>query len=176
MKDEYVVLVDELDNELGTMEKMSAHRQAALHRAISIFLFNSKGELLLQQRAQDKYHSGGLWTNTCCSHPRWKEEVKSAAVRRLKEEMGMQTELQYLSQIIYKAELNNGLHESELDHVFIGFSDELPLINPVEVADYKYMGIAEVEEWMKKEPGQFTEWFKILFKKVVTEARWKKLL
>ncbi len=135
---ENVILVDSADNAPGTMEKMEAHRQGALHRAFSIFLFNSRGQLLLQQRAMEKYHSGGLWTNTCCGHPRPGEETLEAGKRRLIEETGIATELDALFSFVYRHEFANGLAEYEYDHVLIGFSDEAPQPDPEEIADYRY--------------------------------------
>src|SRR5215468_430433 len=115
---EQVILVNELDEEIGTMEKLSAHEQGVLHRAISVFIFNEKGEMLLQQRASRKYHSGGLWTNACCSHPHPGEATHAAALRRLKEEMGFETSLKKAFDFVYKTSFDNGLTEHEFDHVF----------------------------------------------------------
>ncbi len=161
MKDEFVILVDEHDRELGVMEKMEAHEKGTLHRAFSIFIFNSKGELLIHQRALDKYHSGGLWTNTCCSHPRQGESVEQAANRRLQEEMGMSCNMKPVFSFIYRAELDHNLSEHELDHVLVGVSDDLPVINPEEVNSYKYMSLESLEQDIKLRPENYTEWFKI---------------
>lgn len=158
---EYVVLVDENDNELGVMEKMEAHEKGVLHRAFSVFTFNSSGELMLQRRALTKYHSGGLWTNTCCSHPREGESALDAAHRRLVEEMGFDCELNKAFDFIYKKELDKGLTEHELDHVFIGRFDGEPSINPEEVHEYKYMALDELQADISSNPDQYTEWFKI---------------
>jgi len=158
---EYVVLVDELDNELGLMEKMEAHEKGALHRAFSVFTFNSKGELLLQRRALSKYHSAGLWTNTCCSHPRESEPTIDAAHRRLQEEMGFDCELTKAFDFIYKKKMDKGLIEHELDHVFIGRFDGQPNINRNEVDDYKNMAIDELVKDIEEFPNKYTEWFKI---------------
>lgn len=174
MKEEFVILVDEHDKELGIMEKMHAHKLGILHRAFSIFIFNSQMQLLLQKRAPGKYHSGGLWTNTCCSHPRIGEDIKLAALRRLNEEMGLSCELQHVTTVTYKANLSNDMFENELDHIFIGYSDTLPKLNPAEVSEYKYMELPEVQEWLINEPWSFTEWFKILFEPVKNELKWKK--
>ena len=163
---EQVILVDELDNELGVMEKILAHQKALLHRAFSIFIFNDKGELLLQQRALSKYHSPGLWTNTCCSHPRPAESSSDAANRRLKEEMGFECELTYQFNFIYKAELDQGLTEHELDHVFFGLYTGLVNPNPEEVKDYKFVDVKEVLFDMDANPEKYTVWFKIIFNKV----------
>ncbi len=169
MNTEYVILVDEQDHELGVMEKMQAHREAKLHRAISVFVFNSKKELLLQKRAATKYHSANLWTNTCCSHPRPTEGTLDAAKRRLQEEMGLSCEMKYAFHFTYLAELENNLSEHELDHVFFGFSDDAPKINPEEVAAYKYMTLLEVENQLKQSPQEFTTWFKLIFDRVKNE-------
>ena len=164
---EYVVLVDEADNDLGTMEKLAAHRLAKLHRAFSVFLFDKSGKMLLQKRALEKYHSPGLWTNTCCSHPRPGELTLDAATRRLKEEMGMTASLAPLFSFIYRAELENNLVEHELDHVLIGFTDEQPLINPDEVCDYKWISMHEIEDDIEKNESHYTAWFK----KIVLEYK-----
>jgi len=165
--DESVILVDSLDVELGIMEKMQAHMDGGtLHRAFSIFVFNSKGEMLLQRRALRKYHSGGLLTNTCCSHPRPGETVLEGAVRRLREEMGMSCDLEEKFSFEYKAELDNGLTEWELDHVLLGVTDKLPDINTEEVHSYEFMSIEEIKKELRSKPEMFTEWFKICFEKV----------
>ena len=145
--EEEVILVDKHDVEQGTMEKMEAHKNGGtLHRAFSVFVFNTKGELLLQRRALHKYHSGGLWTNTCCSHPRPGETVREAGHRRLEEEMGMQCKLVELFSFEYKAELDGGMTEWELDHVLLGLSDKEPSINEEEVAEFKYMPLDDIDE------------------------------
>ena len=167
MMDEYVVLVDEKDTQIGIMEKMAAHVVPRLHRAFSIFLFNSKGELLLQQRAFSKYHSPGLWTNTCCSHPRNGESMEQATARRLQEEMGMHCEMHEVFTFIYKAPVGLGLIEHEFDHVFFGESDDLPVINPDEVASWKYSSLDDIAADMQVHPEQYTEWFKISFEESV---------
>ena len=159
---EQVLLVDENDQEIGIMEKMQAHREGLLHRAFSVLIFNSKNELLLQKRAVKKYHSGGLWTNTCCSHPRPEEQIVTAANRRLKEEMGIQAELNPLFHFIYKTELDNDMIEHELDHVLIGTSDSLPNLNPEEAEDYRFISLAELNKEIKAFPDNFTVWFKII--------------
>ena len=163
---EYVQLVDEQDNDLGIMEKLAAHEQAKLHRALSVFVFNTKGAMLLQQRAIDKYHSGGLWTNTCCTHPMPKEPVSVAAQRRLQEEMGLHCALQHQFTFLYQADMGNGLVEHEFDHIFFGESDTLPQPNPDEVMDYVYMSFEDIKAKMLKEPEQFTAWFKLIIDKV----------
>lgn len=169
--EEKVILVDENDTPIGLMEKIEAHRKALLHRAFSVFIFNSKGELLLQQRALDKYHSPGLWTNTCCSHQRDGETNLQAANRRLWEEMGMKTPLKELFSFIYKAPFDNGLTEHELDYVLIGYSDESPNINPAEVADYQWKNISSIKEDIIQFPEKYTAWFKIIFDRFLTEIQ-----
>jgi isopentenyl-diphosphate delta-isomerase len=163
---EYVVLVDENDNEVGLMEKMEAHEKALLHRAFSIFLFNDKKELLLQQRAFSKYHSGGLWTNTCCSHPRKGESIEEAADRRLMEEMGITAPMEKAFSFIYKARFDNDLTEHELDHVVLGTFNGTPEINPEEVADWKYASMDSIASDMKANPDKYTAWFRIVFDEV----------
>lgn len=163
---EQVVLVDRDDNGIGLMEKLEAHKKGLLHRAFSVLLFNDKKELLLQQRAFDKYHCGGLWTNTCCSHPRPEEDVEDAALRRLKEEMGIECALQKSFDFIYRAEFDNGLTEHEYDHVFFGvFSDE-PVINIAEVADWKYLSPEALKKDIANNPDHYTPWFKIIIAKM----------
>jgi len=163
---EYVVLVDNNDNAIGTMEKQQAHVEGVLHRAFSIFIFNSENKLLLQKRASSKYHCGGLWTNSCCSHPRENELILDAANRRLQEEMGMQCELKPLFNFIYKAEFENGLTEHEYDHVFAGQSDQIPELNTEEVEDYRYIGLEELQTEIKVSPQNFTPWFLIALDRV----------
>ena len=163
---EYVSLVDEQDNEIGVMEKLQAHQEALLHRAISVFIFNDRKELLLQQRAAGKYHSPLLWTNTCCSHPRPGEVVIEAANRRLMEEMRMACNLTYEFSFTYKAVLTEELTEHEFDHVFFGESNETPVPNPAEVADWKYMALDDIEADMEKNPGVYTSWFKLMLDKI----------
>lgn len=163
MVEEQVVLVDENDNQIGLMPKMEAHEKGVLHRAFSVFTFNDKGELLLQQRAADKYHSPLLWTNTCCSHQRNGETSLEAGKRRLQEEMGFSSELEEVFSFIYKAPFNNGLTEHELDHVMIGDYNKNPIINREEVEAYKWMRLEEVKVDMEKNPTIYTEWFKIIF-------------
>jgi len=158
-----VILVDKNDQPLGTMNKMEAHAKALLHRAFSIFIFNSKGELLIQQRANNKYHSAGLWTNTCCSHPFPGEDTLVAANRRLLQEMGLKTELKFVFKFLYKAPFDNELTEHEIDHVFIGKTNEIPQIHPDEVADYKYMKMDDIQTDILNHPEQYTVWFRIIF-------------
>src|ERR1700741_4221085 len=160
---EYVILVDENDRETGTMEKMQAHVEAKLHRAFSVFVFNSANQLLLQRRAAGKYHSANLWTNTCCSHPRPGEKTVDAANRRLQEEMGIACRLEHVFNFIYKAELENGLTEYELDHVYIGNFEGTPKPDDSEVSEWKYESMETISEEMKQHPDQYTAWFKIVF-------------
>lgn len=160
MKD-YVVLVDHQDQEIGKVQKMEAHEAGLLHRAFSVFVFNSKGEILLQKRNSKKYHSGGLWSNTCCSHPRPGEPVLRAAKRRLKEEMGMKTKLFSAFSFIYKASLDNNLIEHELDHVYYGFSNTIPQFNTDEVEAVKYLSPEALQLEIKHAPERYTEWLKI---------------
>jgi isopentenyl-diphosphate Delta-isomerase len=166
MIEEYVILVDEQDQALGLMEKMEAHEKGVLHRAFSVFVFNDKGELMLQQRALEKYHSGGLWTNTCCSHPRDGESAEEAAHRRLQEEMGFDCALEKKFHFIYKRELDKGLTEHELDHVFFGTYNDAPNINPEEVASYKWVNMTALKTDLQVNPHLYTEWFKICFDEV----------
>ncbi len=166
---EQVILVDEKDKELGLEEKIKAHEEGKLHRAFSVFVLNSKGQLMLQRRAISKYHSGGLWTNTCCSHPRPGEPVEKAAVRRLKEEMGFSCSLKELFSFIYKTGFDNGLMEHELDHVFVGTYDGQPKINPEEVAEYRWIELKDLLKDMKENPQNYTFWFKEIMKKVGTK-------
>jgi isopentenyl-diphosphate delta-isomerase len=165
--EEQVILVDTGDIATGVMEKLAAHQEGVLHRAFSVFIFNSEGELLIQQRALDKYHSAGKWTNTCCSHPRPNELTLAAAKRRLQEEMGMDCELTYGFRFLYKAAFDNDLIEHELDHVFFGVSDELPMINPAEVASFKYVTLAELNKDIIENADDYTVWLKLCFDKVL---------
>ena len=166
---EQVILVDEMDRPTGTMEKMAAHREALLHRAFSIFIFNSKGEVLLQQRATQKYHSGGLWTNACCSHPRPDETTLAAAERRLVEELGFTTSLDLAFDFIYKAELDNHLTEYEFDHVFIGEYNGAVHPNSNEVKDYCYKSVEDILLSLQSHPSKYTTWFHIAMPRV---AEW----
>lgn len=166
MQIEYVVLVNQDDRPLGTLEKMEAHERGVLHRAFSVFIFNSKGELMLQQRALDKYHSPGLWTNTVCSHPRVNETPLQAAHRRLEEEMGFDCDVKEVFSFVYKADVGDGLTEHEYDHVFFGFSDQLPVPNPDEVENWKYMKMADIIADVAMHPDDYTIWFKIALKEV----------
>lgn len=162
---EYVILVNPADEKVGLMEKLEAHQKALLHRAFSVFVFNDDNELMLQQRALTKYHSPGLWTNTCCSHQRDGESNIEAGTRRLQEEMGFVTPLKETISFIYKAPFDNGLTEHELDHILVGNYNEAPIINPNEVANWKWMPLESVKTDIQSNPQLYTEWFKIIFDK-----------
>ncbi|HET9746182.1 MAG TPA: isopentenyl-diphosphate Delta-isomerase [Chitinophagaceae bacterium] len=164
--DEKVILVNEHDDMTGIMDKMAAHKQGLLHRAFSVFIFNSKGEMLLQQRALNKYHSAGLWTNACCSHPMPGEKTKEAAERRLMEELGFETAIEKIFDFVYKAEFENGLTEHEFDHVFAGEYEGGLTINPAEVSEACYKEIAEIKTMLQSHPQKFTAWFHIAFPRI----------
>lgn len=172
---EQLILVNEQDVAIGIMEKMEAHEKALLHRAFSVFIFNSRGELLLQQRAKEKYHCGGLWTNTCCSHPRPLEDTMQAANRRLQEEMGFTTPLKKVFDFVYKAPFSNGLTEYEFDHVFVGYHDGPVQINQTEASDYKYLSVEEVQTLLETSPDLFTPWFQIAFPKLTHWLSWQQV-
>ena len=161
--EEQVILVNEKDEPIGLMGKMEAHEKGLLHRAFSVFIFNSKQEVLLQQRAACKYHSPNLWTNTCCSHPRAGETNQQAGERRLQEEMGLQVPLREVFSFIYKAPFDNGLTEHEYDHVLVGYSVAQPQINPEEVASWKWLSLEAIKEDILQAPERYTAWFKIIF-------------
>lgn len=165
MKNE-VILVDENDTQTGVLEKLEAHQKGLLHRAFSVFIFNDQNQLMLQQRALDKYHSGGLWSNTCCSHPMPGESTEDACHRRLKEEMGFDTPLEFVTSFIYKAEVGHQLTEHEYDHVFIGKFNEAPSLNTHEVVSWKFVDIKDLETDMTANPNNYTVWFRIIFSKV----------
>ena len=163
---EQVILVNKDDEEIGIEEKIKAHVDAKLHRAFSVFVFNTNNELIIQKRASDKYHCGGLWTNTCCSHQRKGEDTRDAAHRRMKEEMGFDCPMSAAFEFTYKAEFDNGLTEHEYDHVLIGEFNGVAVPNPEEVEEWKFVPIAEIELGIKDNPEQYTEWFKIAFPRV----------
>ena len=165
MIEEQVIVVNEKDEKIGLMPKLEAHKKAVLHRAFSVFIFNSKNELMLQQRAAHKYHSPLLWTNTCCSHQRDGESNKEAGSRRLKEEMGFTTSLREVTSFIYKAPFDNGLTEHEFDHVMVGYYENDPTINMEEVESWKWMPLETVKEDIVTQPELYTAWFKIIFDK-----------
>ncbi|UYQ92440.1 isopentenyl-diphosphate Delta-isomerase [Chitinophaga horti] len=161
-----VILVDEHDEPTGIMEKLEAHEKGLLHRAFSVFVFNNEGHMLLQQRADGKYHSPGLWTNTCCSHPSPGESTMAAAHRRLKEEMGFDCGLEEAFHFTYRATFDNGLIEHEFDHVFIGHFNGEITPNPEEVGSYRYLPLADIRRWVADKPSEFTPWFKIALPEV----------
>lgn len=161
-----VILVDVGDRQTGVMEKMEAHKQGLLHRAFSVFIFNTKGEMLLQQRAISKYHSGGLWTNACCSHPYPEEETKAAAQRRLKEELGFETPINKVFDFVYKADFDNGLTENEFDHVYVGEFEGKIDFNKQEVMDVCYKDVHEICHSLQTHPQKYTAWFHLAFPKV----------
>ena len=169
MSEEKVILVDENDKPIGLMEKIEAHEKALLHRAFSVFVLNSKNELMLQQRAKHKYHSPGLWTNTCCSHQRENETTLNAGNRRLMEEMGFSTPLKEKFSFIYKAAFDNGLTEHEYDHVLLGYYENDPVLNKDEAENWKWMAISEIKIDIKNNPNSYTPWFKIIFEKFFNE-------
>lgn len=167
---EFVILVDPFDNETGLMEKMEAHRKALLHRAVSAFILNSQQQLLLQKRAPDKYHSPELWTNTVCTHPKPDESNTDAVIRRLQEEMGLAvTNVKKIFDFTYREKLDNELTEHEFDHVFIGFTDELPLPNPAEVSDYMFIDIDKIRKDVEVNPQNYTVWFLKIIHRVLDE-------
>ena len=168
--EEKVILVDKEDQEIGEGEKMEVHRQRLLHRSFSIFIFNSKGEMLLQQRAKSKYHSGGLWTNACCGHPRPGEGIEEAAHRRLKEEMGFDCELKEVLKFTYHVALDNGIGEDEFDHAFTGTFDGEVQPNPDEADSFKWVDTKWLLEDVVEHPKQYTEWFKIALEKVLSAS------
>ncbi len=166
MKEEKVILVNVKDEETGIAEKMHAHRQGLLHRAFSVFIFNNRNELLIQQRSVHKYHSGGLWTNTCCSHPRPGETIREAAVRRLGEEMGISADLEEIFGFIYRTDFENGLIEHEFDHVLAGDYEGELNINNEEVMDYSFVSMDQIENSLATHPEKYTVWFRLAFPRV----------
>lgn len=168
---EHVILVNAQDEAIGTMEKMEAHRIGTLHRAFSILLFNARGEILLQQRALDKYHSGGLWTNTCCSHPLPGETMEAATRRKLYQEMGIDLQPTFAYKFIYRAELDHDLVEHEYDHVYTGLYNDEPAINCDEVADWKYIDLPSLQEDMRLHPARYTYWFKLILERGLENQR-----
>lgn len=161
--EQQVILVNEGDEIKGAAGKMEAHEKGLLHRAFSVFIFNRKGEMLLQQRAMNKYHSGGLWTNACCSHPGPGEETEAAAIRRLKEEMGFETKLEKIFDFVYRAEFENGLIEHEFDHVFVGEYDDIIRYSQDEVMDWTYVNMQDISDTLKRSPFRYTAWFHLAF-------------
>lgn len=166
MEIQQVILVNENDEPTGVMEKMEAHEKALLHRAFSVYVFNSKGEMLLQQRAMKKYHSGGLWTNACCSHPQPNEKTDIAAQRRLSEEMGIDIPVKKIFHFTYKAEFDNGLTEHEFDHVFVGEYEGDINFNKEEVTDFCYKKMTDIRHSLQTHPQKYTAWFQLAFPKI----------
>ena len=165
-----LIVVDINDRPIGEISKTDAHAKGILHRAFSVFIFNTEGKWLLQKRALHKYHSAGLWSNTCCGHPNVGEETTLAAEKRLFEEMGMHVKVNPIFEMTYRAVLKNGLIEHEFDHIFTGISDDMPIINNDEVISYQYLSNLELREKISANPEEFTEWFKMLFERVVMEV------
>ena len=171
--EENVILVDKNDTQIGLMSKLDAHKKGILHRAFSVFVLNNNNEIMLQKRAYNKYHSGGLWTNTCCSHQREGENSIEAGKRRLLEEMGFETELKIITSFIFKVEFENGLTEHELDYLLIGKYLKSPVINKQEVADWKWMKVELIADDIKLNPNNYTSWFKIIFDKFQNKIKIK---
>ncbi|MBW2969766.1 isopentenyl-diphosphate Delta-isomerase [Candidatus Woesearchaeota archaeon] len=163
---EFVILVDENDTEIGSCEKLECHEKALLHRAFSILVFNSKNEIMLQQRAKSKYHCGGVWSNTCCGHPRPGESIEAAAKRRLMEEMGFECPLSEIKTFIYKIKFDNGLTEHEFLHVFKGLFDGVPVPNPEEADSWKWIAMGELKKDIKENPDKYSYWFKLILEKL----------
>ncbi|WP_241581143.1 isopentenyl-diphosphate Delta-isomerase [Rosenbergiella nectarea] len=166
-----VILVDEHDNPLGQMEKLEAHRQGRLHRAITVYIFNTEQQLMLQQRAFSKYHCGGLWSNTCCGHPFPNESTQQAAERRLDEEMGLKLTLKKITQTYYNLPVTDGLVEHEFGHIFTGYTDQLPRLNPEEAENYRFASLSEIEQELVSSPELFTPWFKTTFPMLAKQLR-----
>ncbi|WP_241607061.1 isopentenyl-diphosphate Delta-isomerase [Rosenbergiella australiborealis] len=164
-----VILVDEQDNPLGKMEKLEAHRKGLLHRAITVYVFNSQQQLMLQQRALSKYHCGGLWSNTCCGHPFPNENTQHAAERRLGEEMGLSLTLRKVTQTYYNLPVTDGLVEHEYGHIFMGYTEQLPILNPEEAENYRFASLPEIEQELAAYPERFTPWFKTTFPRIVKQ-------
>ncbi len=166
-----VVLVDQHDQQLGEMDKLLAHQRGELHRAFSVFIFNSQGKMLIHQRAAHKYHGGGLWTNACCSHPQMGEELKSAAQERLQFEMGLVCSLQHVHEFVYHAEVENNLIEHEYDHVFFGSTDQSPNPNPDEVSAFKWISVNDLLQEVAEKPREFTYWFKSVLEDLLLKIK-----
>lgn len=164
--EEMLIIVDHKDNPIRSEGKIAVHQQGLLHRAFSIFIFDSKGRLLLQQRAYGKYHSAGLWTNSCCGHPRWEENTDEAASRRLREEMGFSTRLKKVYSFTYHAKVPGNLIEHEFDHIYVGLFDGYPQVNPDEAADWLWIDISQLNHKLKSQPENFTVWFRTIIKNV----------
>lgn len=166
-----IIFVNQQDKIVGSEEKLKVHQLGLLHRAFSIFIFNSRGELLMQKRAKGKYHSEGLWSNTCCSHQKPNESLNQAAHKRLKQEMGIDGKLKEVFNFRYRVKFKNGLIENELDHVFVGRSDKKPKPNPKEASDYKYIAIDELKREIKARPENYTAWLKVIIKKHLNQIK-----
>jgi isopentenyl-diphosphate Delta-isomerase len=175
-REQFLILVDEKDRAWGQLEKMEVHQLGLLHRAFSVFIFNSKGELLMQQRAEDKYHSASLWSNTCCSHPQFGEDLKDAVNRRLLEELGLTVETEFLFSFIYKIKFGNGLTEHEFDHVFFGISDRKPSPDPTEIKNIKYMSPEELDTDLEANPQHYSEWLRLCFKDILQNEKIQQLI
>ena len=174
--EQFLILVDEKDRQWGKMEKLEVHKLGLLHRAFSVFIFNTRRQLLLQQRADNKYHSAGLWSNTCCSHPLFGEETENAVGRRLAEEFGLKTKTEFLFSFIYKVKFDNGLTEHEFDHVYFGITNKDPKPDPSEIKDFKFMNLPELEKDLRDNPDLYTEWLKISLKNVLQNEKVKKII
>jgi isopentenyl-diphosphate delta-isomerase len=170
MRDEQVILVDEQDREVGRAEKMDAHRRGLRHRAVSVFLFNSRGDMLLQRRAESKYHSPGLWSNACCSHPRPAESADAAAHRRLREELGIDATLRHALTFTYREPVTDELTEHEVDHVYVGTSDATPAPDPSEVDRCRWVAVSELLRDLRDRPAAYTVWFRIVLERVLAAA------
>ncbi|MCU5772910.1 isopentenyl-diphosphate Delta-isomerase [Erwiniaceae bacterium BAC15a-03b] len=167
-----VILVDHLDRPTGRMEKLEVHEKGLLHRAVTVYVFNSQHQLLLQQRASDKYHCGGLWSNTCCGHPYPLESTQHAAERRLYEEMGMRLTLTPMFELSYNLPMSNGLTEHEYGHVYFAVSDDLPRLNPQEADNWCYASIEEVTRRVEQDPDAFTPWFLHTFARIPQQLKY----
>jgi isopentenyl-diphosphate delta-isomerase len=170
MRREELILVDNNDAAIGTMEKLEAHRIGALHRAFSVVLYNARGEMLIQKRAPGKYHSPNLWSNSCCSHPRPGEATNDAVKRRLREELGLEAETRFHFRFEYRVDFGNGLIEHEMDHVYVGHTDQQPVLNPKEISDYAFVSPEALQEQMQKTPDIFTYWFHLIMQKLYKDA------
>jgi isopentenyl-diphosphate delta-isomerase len=166
-----IILVNDLDEIMGSEEKIKVHREGILHRAFSILVFNSKNELLLQKRTKTKYHSGGLWSNTCCGHQNKGETLEISAKRRLKEEMNLDCELEEIFSFRYYTSFNDGLIENEIDHVFTGYSNSNPILNQEEAEDYKWISLRDLEKDILENSNKYTSWFKIIFNKYLQKIK-----